>query len=832
MIEGTDTLESTLEKIRGDVGEYLEKKYANGDRQSVLQRWAAAAEAARSIAHDVPPPRQLNAVLHATKTAQILKECGLDVGCMTAALLHQYPKELSIPLEDLLKQHGHWQDLFPSITLEEEIELIAKVGEVRVAIDSFFPGRSEAQAEEMVNKIASIVSVDPRPFLVLLASRLERLETLGQEKWERSKTGVAQETFLLFVPVSHFLRMDTLTRRFEDTLFRLANEKDYNRFKDWIGYEYDDLVERLGNIASNLYAHLGNHATTVGYSLVGFESRVKHLHSAYMAFLKRRADKRLRRSLPKAKEELDRETPIDDLLGVRIIVQTKKQCDDIRLVCHQALHDMGFRPYRYDDRYKYNRGSSYNAIHDRFEVEKRLILEIQIREQQQHWDAEMGPRAHWIYKFKQSPEIFGTDRILNVLWEHWFQTLAPLFDKNVFVMTDVGTIAVMKKGCTALDLACKLKLLNSHNYNIKATLIKSPGELWPGQALERKIEVSERLLTNQSLRLQATTPAMHYPDIGWLDCVACDDTRNFLVARLCTTQAGQAQVKNWALKELKQQISNLPTFWQNLGLMNGPDDVIQYLVNVSHSHENEGDALLSLAKGGASEVSRALISLQKHNIAKFRALYRTHRKKKLAAFKTALEDDKAKNILMMSERNHLHEWQGMIRLHQETKSASSSFLSVTFCICCCPLPGDQIVGMPCSGDEGDVLLVHRLGCPVYSNVGSSLKLLWNDATLREGKVFSVGIEIAGFDRLGFAQDVSHVFVSEDVLIHDYHVIDLNTFAKIHKTGLAIFDLGVELATKEQLHRILRKLRKIDVVVDAQRSMYPPDYVPTWKQIRC
>jgi guanosine-3',5'-bis(diphosphate) 3'-pyrophosphohydrolase len=827
MIEDTETLEFTLKRIEGEVANYLEERYANGDKRSVLQRWAATAEAGRSISNEMPPSRQLNAILHATKTARILMECGLDVGCMTAALLHQYPKELSTTLEELLKKHQNWRRRFPSITLGEELELVAKAGEVRVALDSFYPGRSEEQAKEMVNKIARIVSVDPRPFLILLASRLERLETLGKDRWDRSKTAVAQETFLLFVPVSHFLRMDTLTRRFEDTLFRLANEKDYERFKDWIGYEYDALSRRLNQIASTLYARLDDRATIAGYSLVGFESRVKHMHSAYMELLRRRADRRLSRSMPKAKKELDREAPIDDLLGIRIIVQTKKQCDDVRLVCHQALHDMGLRPYQYDDRYKYNRGSSYNAIHDRFEVETGLILEIQIREQQQHWDAEMGPRAHWIYKFRQSPEIFGTDRILNVLWEHWFQTLAPLFDENVFVMTDVGTIAIMKKGCTALDLAYKLKLLDSHNYNIKATLVKRPDELWPGQTVERDIEVSERLLTNQSIRLQVTVPAINYPDIRWLPYVACDDTRNLLVARLCTTQGGRTQVENWVRRELEQQISNLPQVWRTLGLVNKAEDIIDYLVDVRHSHENEGDALLALAKGGANKVCQVLTSFLEHHIAQFKASYKVHRAKKFAAFEKALKGDKAKNILMISEKNRLDGWQGVIRLHPETKIASSTFLTVTFCICCCPLPGDQIVGVP-SGDEREALLVHRPGCLLYSNVGYSLKLLWDEAAREAGEVFSVGIEVAGFDRPGFAQDVSSVFASEEIMIHDYHVIDLTTFANIRDTKLAIFDIGIKLDNNKKLHRILRKLREIDVVIDAQRTMYPPDYMPTWK----
>ena len=353
--------------------------------------------------------------------------------------------------------------------------------------------------------------------------------------------------------------MDALTRRFEDTLFRLANEEDYARFKDWISYDRVDMLQRLDQIASKLYGYLDNRARSEGYFLVGFESRVKHLHSAYMSFLKRRSDEGLSRSMPKTKEELDREKPIDDLFGVRIIVQTQKQCDAVRLVCHQAFRDMGFRPYRYDDRYKYDRGSFYHAIHDRFQFEKRAILEIQIREQKQHWDAEMGQRAHWIYKFRESPEIFGTDRILNVLWEHWFKTLAPLFDSKVFVMTDVGTIIVMEKGSTALDMAYQLRLLDSHNYNIKATLVKRPNEVWPGREVERNIELTERLFTNQSVRLQALIPPLHYPDIKWLDHVACDDARRFLIARLRATRGGQAQTERWARTNLEQQINAAPS---------------------------------------------------------------------------------------------------------------------------------------------------------------------------------------------------------------------------------------------------------------------------------
>ena len=160
---------------------------------------------ARSIASELPSLRRSNALLHAARTAQILMECGLDAGCLTGALLHQFPKELSEPLENLLQKydHLHLREPFSTTKFQEELDLMDKVGAAREALDSFFPGRNEEQAKEMVNRIASIVSVDPRPFLILLASRLERLESRGQGEWKRSKTEVAQETFLLFVPISH-----------------------------------------------------------------------------------------------------------------------------------------------------------------------------------------------------------------------------------------------------------------------------------------------------------------------------------------------------------------------------------------------------------------------------------------------------------------------------------------------------------------------------------------------------------------------------------------------------------------------------------------------------
>ena len=272
----------------------------------------------------------------------------------------------------------------------------------------------------------------------------------------------------------------------------------------------------------------------------------------------------------------------------------------------------------------------------------------------------------------------------------------------------------------------------------------------------------------------------------------------------------------------------LPPFWRNLGLVNQTEDVLHHLVDVSHLYETEADALLSLAKGGAGEVNRAIVFLQEHHIAKYKALYKTHYEKKLAAFRKALKGDSLSNVLSLSERNQLHAWQGVIGFSQEKDIASASFLSVVFCICCCPLPGDNISGMP-GGDGGQVLLVHRPECPLYPDTEAGrIGLLWDREAQGAEEGFSVGIEIAGFDRPGFAQDVSHVFASEDIMIDDYHVIDLNSFAKVHETRFAIFDLGMKLTSSEQLYRILGKLCNIDVVIEAQRTLYPPEYLPVWK----
>jgi len=808
-----------IRTIEGRIGQYLAQQYqqyAEKESEDVQDQWNSVVRASKFIYPSLDSDTRLDDWAHAARTSQILMQCGLDIGCLSAALLHQCTKTSPESLDTLLSKYQKQAKGFPQ-AFQEVRELMVSIGKLRQALDSFLENRNEERAKNMVDKILDTIRVDLRPFLILLASRLDRLETRGDVDFkQRSKKEVAQETFLLFVPISHFLRLDRLTERFEDVLFMLAQGEDFERLKKWIGYDRRRLQVSLDYAATRLYAHLKN---AEGFTLHEFESRVKHYHSAYLALLKRRQRGPYAHCMPPP-IELEREKPIDDLLGVRLVVSTKEECDAARLECHKVLQQVG-RPYQYDDRYKYDRGKPYHAIHDRFEVDNCLVLEIQIRDKDGHWDAEMGAATHWIYKYKEPPEIFGNDQILKILWKHWFERLRLFFQKNVIAMIDKGQIVVLETGATMLDMAYKLGILTDENYNLKATVLRRPNEMWPDGKSEKSVEPTEKLFTNWCVRLETQTPMWLYPPLAWLESPLCTETRRFMVQNLYVAPGGKGKVEIWVRSEISKQIQKEPEFYRELGLINDPQNVLDYLVEKGQCDTQ--DVCLQLAKGGEAQIKRAVTQLELAHKRDFGQKYKTHVKKKWEHFMMSLEKQ-GNSILRLSEsRNKCEQCQGIIA--KAPGSTPTGFISAVFGLCCCPLQGDDIIGIV-TPISNPVLMVHRKKCQLCAGTDDeTMTLSWIGYP---EKGLLVGIEVAGFDRRGFAQDISRVFAENKVSIDHYNAIGLETFCERHEPRFAIFDLGLKLHSVSQLEKILRQLRKLNGVVAARRMMYPPEYRPRWR----
>lgn len=138
-------------------------------------------------------------------------------------------------------------------------------------------------------------------------------------------------------------------------------------------------------------------------------------------------------------------------------------------------------------------------------------------------------------------------------------------------------------------------------------------------------------------------------------------------------------------------------------------------------------------------------------------------------------------------------------------------VAVRFSKCCNPVPGDEIVGFV---TRGRGVTIHRTDCINVMNLTEDdrhrlIEAEWDVEGKGMANVsYLASIRIVGTDRVGLMMEVSKVFTDEDVSVKSLTI-------KTTKTT-AIFDVAIEVKGKEQLEKIIKRLMKLNDILEIER----------------
>ncbi len=142
-----------------------------------------------------------------------------------------------------------------------------------------------------------------------------------------------------------------------------------------------------------------------------------------------------------------------------------------------------------------------------------------------------------------------------------------------------------------------------------------------------------------------------------------------------------------------------------------------------------------------------------------------------------------------------------------------SDLSVRFSKCCSPVPGDEIVGFV---TRGRGISVHRTDCVNVLNLPEfdRVRLIdadWQtpDATTEFDK-YEAEIVIYAMNRNGLLADISKALTEKNI-----NIISMNT--RTNKQGIATLQTNFEISGREELNRVIDKIRGIENVIDIERT---------------
>ena len=237
----------------------------------------------------------------------------------------------------------------------------------------------EAQQAATIRKMLVAMANDWRVLLIKLADRLHNMRTLAvMPEWKQRRT--AQETFDIYAPLAHRLGIQQVQVAARGPGLRHPAPQALRRDRA-DGGQPGPAARRVPGPGAGGTCASGSPPSGVAAEVTG---RPKHLWSIYEKMVVR------------GKEFDD----INDLVGIRVIVESEKDCWAALGSIHAIWPPVQGRFKDYINTPKFN---LYQSLHTTVIGLDGKPIEVQIRTHEMHRRAEYGIAAHWGYKENASP---------------------------------------------------------------------------------------------------------------------------------------------------------------------------------------------------------------------------------------------------------------------------------------------------------------------------------------------------------------------------------------------------------------------------------------------
>ena len=458
---------------------------------------------------------------------------------------------------------------------------------------------------------------------------------------------------------------------------------------------------------------------------------------------------------------------IYDLLAVRVVVDTVKDCYGVLGIVHTLWKPV---PGRFKDYIAMPKSNMYQSLHTTVIGPEGDPFEIQIRTWEMHRIAEKGIAAHWLYKEGQRRGAVEFEEKMAWLrqvmdWlremkdpEEFMTTLRiDLFEDEVFVFTPKGDVKNLPAGSTPVDFAFSVHT----DVGLHCTGAKVNGRIVP---LDYQLNNGEfvQILTSK-------TPS---PSRDWLNFVK--------------TSRARSKIRAW-VKEQQREGS----------VDKGHDLLVKECrkLGVDPGEALKADVLTELAKRyGLGSREDLLASIGHGKILPRQVV------SKLAGSEEPPQVSQQTKVAPPAPR------QSKVPLGISVKGMDNLLMRISKC--CNPVPGDEIVGYV---TRGRGVSIHRTDCPNVAALAQEperrIDVQWN---AEEDSSYPVELTIEAIDRVNLLTSIMNT-VSETKT----HIEAVNARAIDHK--VALINLVVNIRDVGHMHDIMRRLKRVDGVVEVRRA---------------
>ncbi len=704
-----------------DIIEQVLKNYPNAD-VSVIDKayiFSAVAHSGQSRLSGEP---YLSHPLAVAKTIANLK---LDVESVAAALLHDVIEDTSITREEIEKEFGK--------NIEYIVSGVTKVSK------SALKSPKMANVESMRRMFLAMAN-DIRVILIKLADRLHNMETLHYHTSDLKKKLIAQETLDIYAPIASRLGMFDIKVQLEKLSFQHLNPKEYCDIQQMVDRDRNSKKKNLETIKSVLEAKLKEN------NIEAFiKGRYKQIYSIYK---KKRA------------QNLKYEE-ICDIVAVRIITKTVKDCHKVYAVLHNNWEHLKHRVRDYITKPKPN---MYRSLHTTilYEGEK---LEVQIRTKRMDEVAESGIAAHWSYKEGRNIDANVSQKfewLQNIIEnQQEFPSSDPddfidnikleLFPYEVHIYTPNGDFKVLPKGATPVDFA----------YSIHSDI----GNSCYSAKVNGKIVPLNYQLKNDDV-VEIITSKNHNPGNNWLDFVktpkAKAKIRQWIRAtnRRDSIELGKEMLeKSFASEKL-----NFSDFLKSKAKTKKMLDCFNY-TDIDELFIN-----IAYGKNTPNQLIRHIVP----------------KKKRIASSKASTKTKKTVSSIVVSGFDNDNV------LFRKAK-------------CCNPSLNDKIIGYI---SKGAGIIIHKSNCENVQDL-DSLRLIDVEWSREEKQNKDILIQINSYEKAGLISEIKNIINRNNINLKNIKSVSAPDKSVISTVTLSACD-------DREVTKVLIDIRKSNAVISVKR----------------
>ena len=665
--------------------------------------------------------------------AEILSGLRVNEDGLKAGIIYRAVRENQITVNHVRKQCGE-----QVAQLVEGVLRMAAISSIRFGDRKPVLGERKDQLEQARRMLIALVD-DVRVALIKLAERTCAIRR-NAERIPEEQLSLAREVFEIYAPLAHRLGIGHLKWELEDHAFRYLEPLSYKRIAKLLDEKRLSRQEYIDNVIEELETKLQSFGIEVG-----LEGRAKHIYSIWH----------------KMREKGITFSEVHDVRAIRLLVSSTNDCYRVLGVVHSLWRSI---PHEFDDYIANPKENGYRSLHTAVIGPEGKVLEVQIRTEEMHEEAEYGVCSHWRYKEpegKSQSEMYEErlEWLRQILdWQEEFEDAPDLAKEilddvgmdRVYMYTPKGHVVDMSPGATPVDFAYRVHTEVGHRCRgakVNGKVVPLNTQLKSGDQVE--------IITGEEAE----------PRREWL----------YEHLRFTSTSRAKSKIHSWFMqrekrKNIEEGKKLLVNELDHLGL--AETELKKITENVQASSLDA----LCYAIGVGDEIAAEVID-------------------------RAIEVTELQDSQLSLEFSDIGPEKVIV--------AGLGGKAYTMAECCNPVPGDSIVGVI---DDDALVHVHLQDClqALQADVyGRLIRLDWQDEV---NATFPVGIEVSAYDRAGLLYDITGIFMREDTNVLSIKMVSDN------QDNTVILKMVIEVSTLSRLLRTMESIEQLPNILGARRTV--------------